>query len=156
MNKIYPIMGAPKVNMQAMLDRIVSEDYYVLPSGRTTICELTLDNGFTVRGEASVCYIENNVPEIGRTTAKENALNSLWPLFGFLLMEEESKKPAGCIGKPEWQQRVIMEAADLSKKIRKLIDYLKSGAADNDEDLKDQLNHMVQYGLVLERRIAKF
>lgn len=88
----YEIGKAPKVKLEDMLSRVVSEEYITMSDGRTIICELKLDNGFTVRGEASVCFIENNVPAMGRETSKANAVNALWPLFGFLLMEEEFKK----------------------------------------------------------------
>lgn len=79
---------APRVTMDMVNAQIVGETYTVLPSGRVTVCELTLANGFTVRGESAVVFIENNVPQIGREIARENAVNQIWPLLGFRLRDE--------------------------------------------------------------------
>lgn len=84
----------PKVSYDDVLAEIVDETYTVLPSGRVTVCELTLKNGFTVRGESAVVFIENNVPEIGRKVAKEKAIDQIWQLLGFRLRDkwfEENK-----------------------------------------------------------------
>lgn len=78
---------APRVTEQDVRDQIVGETYTVLPSGRVTVCELTLRNGFTVRGESAVVFIENNVPELGRKYAREDAERKVWMLCGFLLRE---------------------------------------------------------------------
>jgi len=67
---------------------IVGETYTVLPSGRVTVCELTLKNGFTVRGESGVVFIENNIPEYGRQVAREAAAREIWPLLGFRLRDQ--------------------------------------------------------------------
>lgn len=48
---------AQRVTMDDVLAEIVGETYTVLPSGRVTVCELTLKNGFTVRGESAVVFI---------------------------------------------------------------------------------------------------
>lgn len=42
-----------KVTKEALLAKIAVVDYVVMPDGRTTICQLTMQNGFTVRGESS-------------------------------------------------------------------------------------------------------
>jgi hypothetical protein len=52
------------------------------------VCELMLENGFSVRGEAAVVSKENFNEEIGREISKENAINSIWQLEGYLLQEE--------------------------------------------------------------------
>ena len=79
---------APRVTMDEVNAQIVGETYTVLPSGRVTVCELTLKNGFTVRGESAVVFIENNVPQIGREIARKNAVDQIWPLLGYQLREE--------------------------------------------------------------------
>jgi len=84
----------PKVSYDDVLAEIVDETYTVLPSGRVTVCELTLKNGFNVRGESAVVFIENNVPEIGRKVAREKAIDQIWQLLGFRLRDkwfEENK-----------------------------------------------------------------
>lgn len=52
-----------------------------------TICTIYLDNGYTVRGESACVNPANYNPEIGERIAYDNAVNALWPLFGFLLAE---------------------------------------------------------------------
>jgi hypothetical protein len=77
-----------KVTMERILGKIVSETYTTLPSGKVLVCELMLENGFSVRGEAAVVSKENFNEEIGRKISKENAINSIWQLEGYLLQEE--------------------------------------------------------------------
>lgn len=77
--------SAPRVTLADVAAEIVSETYTVLPSGRVTVCELTLKNGFTVRGESAVVFIENFDAEIGRRVAKENATREVWQLLGYAL-----------------------------------------------------------------------
>ena len=79
---------APRVTPQELEAVIMEETYTVLPSGRVTVCELTLDNGFTVRGESAVVFIENFDAKIGCTVARQNAVNQIWPLLGFRLREK--------------------------------------------------------------------
>lgn len=70
------------------LDRAIKKiDYVVLPDRKTTICMLTLDNGFTVRGESSCVCVENYDREIGERVAYTNAREKLWPLLGFRLAD---------------------------------------------------------------------
>jgi hypothetical protein len=87
---------APRVTQEMVDAQIVDETYTVLPSGRVTVCELTLQNGFTVRGESAVVFIENNVPEKGRQIARQKAVDQIWPLLGFRLRDElaRSGEPA--------------------------------------------------------------
>jgi hypothetical protein len=77
-----------KVTMERILGKIVGETYTILPSGKVMVCELMLENGFSVRGEAAVVSKENFNEEIGRNISKENAINSIWQLEGYLLQEE--------------------------------------------------------------------
>jgi hypothetical protein len=52
-----------------------------------TFCVLVLRNGFTVTGESACASPENFNAEIGRKVARQNAVNKLWPLLGYALME---------------------------------------------------------------------
>lgn len=47
--------------------------------------ELVLKNGFTVTGESACASPENFNVEIGRTIARANAINKIWPLMGYEL-----------------------------------------------------------------------
>lgn len=79
---------APRVKPADVKAEIVGETFTLLPSGRVTVCELTLKNGFTVRGESAVVFIENFNEEIGRKVARENAEKEVWQLLGFRLRDE--------------------------------------------------------------------
>lgn len=57
-----------------------------------TFCVLVLKNGFTVTGESACASPENFDAEIGRKIARQNAVNKIWPLEGYLLKQELSCK----------------------------------------------------------------
>ncbi|MDH1010002.1 Gp49 family protein [Pseudomonas nicosulfuronedens] len=52
-----------------------------------TICVLQLRNGFTVTGESACASPENFDAEIGRKIARQNAVQKVWPLEGYLLRD---------------------------------------------------------------------
>ncbi|EOA1069412.1 Gp49 family protein [Salmonella enterica] len=57
-----------------------------------TFCVLVLRNGFTVNGESACASPENFDPEIGRKIARENAVNKIWMLEGYLLKQIMSEQ----------------------------------------------------------------
>jgi hypothetical protein len=57
------------------------------PLSLLTFCVLILRNGFTVTGESACVSPENFDAEIGRQVARENAINKIWPLEGYLLKQ---------------------------------------------------------------------
>lgn len=72
-----------------------------------TFCVLVLRNGFTVTGQSACASPENFNAEIGRKIARENAIAEVWPLLGFRLRDELSRRvlteadaAAGLAGKP--------------------------------------------------------
>lgn len=76
-----------KVTPEDVAAAIKAESYIVLPNGRTTVCQLTLDNGFTVEG-SSACVSQDNFDlMLGRAIARENAAEKVWPLLGFRLAD---------------------------------------------------------------------
>ena len=78
-------LNAPRLTPQRIDAVIVGETYTNLPSGKVMVCELTLKNGFTVRGEAAVVSKENFNEEVGRKISRENARSKVWELEGYLL-----------------------------------------------------------------------
>lgn len=70
-------------------------EYVVLPDGRTTICLLTLDNGFTARGEASCVDIANYNKLVGEDIALQKAKDKVWELLGFRLADMLTHGRAG-------------------------------------------------------------
>ena len=83
----YPKGGAPRVTQQDVDSAIVAQDFTILPDGRTTICTLTLYNGFTVHGESFCVCIENFDEQMGREVAAKNAREQVWKFLGFRLAE---------------------------------------------------------------------
>ena len=71
---------------------VITEQYYVFPGTVLTVCALTLQNGFVVTGESAPVSSENYDQAIGRKIAKENAVNKIWQLEGYLLKEKLSKE----------------------------------------------------------------
>lgn len=66
---------------------VTAEQYYVFPGTTLTVCCLTLTNGFTVTGE-SACADPDNFDEAkGRKYARENAIEKIWMLEGYLLKQ---------------------------------------------------------------------
>ncbi|CTS49784.1 Gp49 family protein [Escherichia coli] len=57
-----------------------------------TFCVLVLKNGFTVTGESACASPENFDAEIGRKIARQNAVNKIWMLEGYLLKQKLSEQ----------------------------------------------------------------
>ncbi|EGH3481576.1 TPA: hypothetical protein MO487_000353 [Salmonella enterica subsp. houtenae serovar 43:z4,z23:-] len=62
------------------------------PLDLLTFCVLVLRNGFTVTGESACASPENFDAEIGRKIAKQNAVNKIWLLEGYLLKQKLSEQ----------------------------------------------------------------
>jgi hypothetical protein len=97
-------LTAPRVTPADIESNIASEFYFTAsqgvlgasqmgttPAGRAksldylTFCVLVLRNGFTVTGESACASPENFDAEIGRTIARANAVQKIWPLMGYEL-----------------------------------------------------------------------
>jgi hypothetical protein len=80
--------SAPSVSQADVNDAVVSATYTVLPNGRTTVCQLTLYNGFTVEGMSACVSLENFDAELGQLIAHSKAVEKIWPLLGFRLADQ--------------------------------------------------------------------
>jgi exopolyphosphatase/pppGpp-phosphohydrolase len=78
---------APRITPADIDSAIISETFTVLPSRKVMVCELTLRNGFTVRGEAATVSKANFDHEIGMRISRDNARNKVWELEGYLLQQ---------------------------------------------------------------------
>jgi len=85
-------MTKPTVTMDLIKSKIVKEQFHVFDDTQLTVCVLTLENGFNVTGESACVSPENFNKEIGEKIAKDNAVNKIWALEGYLLKEQLSKK----------------------------------------------------------------
>jgi len=77
----------PKVTKDYIETRIKKTDYLVLPDSTVTLCNITLNNGYSVRGESACVDPRNFNVEIGKGLAYKQAFDRLWPLEGYLLAE---------------------------------------------------------------------
>lgn len=82
---------AERVTADYMQNRI-SKVFFSRLNETVTLCTITIDNGYSVRGESACVNPENYNQEIGEKIAYDNAFRSLWPLFGFLLAETTAIK----------------------------------------------------------------
>lgn len=80
-------LTAPRITPKDVEDAVKSVAFHVFPDSQLTVCCLTLQNGFTVTGESACASPENFDEEIGQRIARENAVNRIWPLLGFMLKE---------------------------------------------------------------------
>ena len=75
------------VTIQQISAKIKNESYLVLPDGRTTLCTLTLENGYTVHGTSACVDPTDFNMDIGRFHAFNKAMDEIWPLEGYLLAQ---------------------------------------------------------------------
>lgn len=80
-------LTAPRITPEHVEATVVKEHYHVPPDTTLTLCVLTLRNGFTVVGESACASPANSNEELGRHIARDNALNKIWLLEGYLLRE---------------------------------------------------------------------
>jgi hypothetical protein len=76
-----------KVTIEQIYAKIKGEIFMIMPDRRTTLCQLTLENGYTVIGQSACVDIENFDASLGRHYAKLDAIDKVWPLEGYLLAE---------------------------------------------------------------------
>lgn len=75
-----------KLSPEDIEKAIVSEDYYKL-GVKTTVCLLTLRNGFEIIGTSSCVDPDNYDHDIGRGLAKQKAMDEVWYLEGYRLQQ---------------------------------------------------------------------
>lgn len=83
-----------KITEEHINSLIVFEEYQILSNGRTTICCLTLKNGFIAIGDSSVIDIANFNEEIGQREARKNAIEKIWALEGYSSMQKDYENMA--------------------------------------------------------------
>ena len=89
-------MPYPKVTKDSIEAKILKVGYLVLPDLTVTLCNITLKNGYSIRGESACVDPRNFDVEIGKGLAYKDAFSKLWPLEGYLLAEHlwQSTQPA--------------------------------------------------------------
>lgn len=80
-------LNAPRITPQHIDEQIVSAAFHLFPGTTTTVCLLTLRNGFTVVGESACASPENYDADVGNKIAFTNAREKIWLLEGYLLRD---------------------------------------------------------------------
>ncbi len=77
-----------KTSDDIMKEKIASVDFQLLKDGVTTLCVITVDNGFVVTGKSSVVNKEHFNKELGEKYAYKQAKDNLMPFIGFMQIED--------------------------------------------------------------------
>ena len=80
------------VTVDSILCKIKTVSFTILPDGVTTICQATLENGFTVNGYSAVADPANFDAQLGQTYSYKDAVRQIWPLEGYLLKQRMYEK----------------------------------------------------------------
>lgn len=98
-------LTAPRVTPSDIDAVIVLEHYFTASQGASkayntpeedihdslkllTFCVIALKNGFCVTGESACASPENFDAELGRKIARQNAVQKIWTLEGYLLKQK--------------------------------------------------------------------
>lgn len=76
-----------RVTVSDMEAKIKMTIYQRLEGTTTTICQITMENGFIVTGTSACVDPKNYNQALGEKYAYERAFNKLWELEGYLLLE---------------------------------------------------------------------
>lgn len=90
--------NAPRLTPAHIDSVIVGETYTKLPSDKVLVCELTLRNKYTVRGESAVVSVSNYRQEVGERISKERAYSKIWELEGYLLQQRLYEQALTSVG----------------------------------------------------------
>lgn len=89
-------MSENKVTKEDLLQKVTDVKYF--QNGKTTVCVLRVQNGYEIVGTSACIDPANFDEEIGRKIAKDEALDKLWELEGYLLQEQlylDGLEPSG-------------------------------------------------------------
>lgn len=76
-----------RVTVSDMEAKIKMTIYQRLEGTTTTICQITMQNGFTVTGTSACVDPKNYNQALGEKYSYEQAFNKLWELEGYLLLQ---------------------------------------------------------------------
>lgn len=154
-------LNAPRLSPADIDAVIMGETFTTLPSGKVMICEMTLRNGFTVRGQAATVSKENFDEGIGQTISRADAYDKVWELEGYLLQQRlHEARITGDL--PPHQQRLVAERDDLAVKAAALSAFIGGNPIlttlpqDERVRLREQCELMWRYYEVLDERITAF
>lgn len=119
-------MSENRVTEEQIEAKIKDKKFTVLEDGKTTICNLYLENGFTVRGESACVDPANFDKELGEKIAYENAKDKIWLLEGYLLQQKLYEEPEKAdAAPPDFLARMENEGRELNVKLKKAVAFLE-------------------------------
>lgn len=80
-------LTAPRLTPDHIDEQIRAVAFHVFSGTTTTVCLLTLRNGFGVIGESACVSAENFDEALGQKIAFNNARDKIWLLEGYLLRD---------------------------------------------------------------------
>lgn len=83
------------VTLQDIINKVQKTTYTLLPDGKTTICQLHMENGYTINGHSACVDPTKYNQALGEKYAYEDAINKAWPLEGYLLAERRYQSTKG-------------------------------------------------------------
>lgn len=78
-------LNAPRLNPVHIDAQILTEQFHVFPGTVTTVCLLTLQNGYSVVGKSAPASPGNFDADLGKKIARDDARNQIWALEGYRL-----------------------------------------------------------------------
>lgn len=81
-------LKGPSLSPGEVESLIAETQYTLLPNKRSTVCSITLVNGFTVNGISSVVSGVDYDEEVGRITAHKKAMSEVWDIATALFTEK--------------------------------------------------------------------
>ena len=75
------------VTEESIKAKIRGATWTFLPSHKSCVCEITMKNGFTVRGESAIVDERYFDPDVAKKISYEDAFRKIWALEGYLLQE---------------------------------------------------------------------
>jgi hypothetical protein len=76
-----------RVTVSDMQAKVKASTYTRLPDSTTTVCQITLENGYTLVGTSACVDPASFNQAMGEKIAYDNAFEQLWALEGYLLKQ---------------------------------------------------------------------
>jgi hypothetical protein len=87
MNDMQEPLIPNRITVADMQAKVKSSTYTRLPDSTTTVCQITLENGYTLVGTSACVDPANFNQAVGEKIAYDNAFEKLWDLEGYLLKQ---------------------------------------------------------------------
>lgn len=76
-----------RLTREGLIEKIRFHDFVRIPESTTTVCVLTMQNGFTVMGKSACVDKAMFNKQMGEEIAMDDAIEKLWELEGYLLSQ---------------------------------------------------------------------